>query len=208
MTQGIFDDIIPIWWYRKALSRAHERQSSIRMYDEAVYVANAGEFRAYASHGFYHIMESRTGSKREKEKINAMISASWATYLYKGTGNPWAGHSNVTEPSFVVRKLLESSIVGNLGLTLPIGSDHIVYNWDLRVRGERSSRRIRVLYGLYLNRGTGNPCAGHIRAWEPAMNVRKPRMSSVDGIFGRTLPTGSKKHVFVFASPVYKFDII
>lgn len=34
----------------------------------------------------------------------------------------------MTEPSLVVRKLLESSIVGNLGLTLPTGSDHIVYN--------------------------------------------------------------------------------
>jgi len=69
-------------------------------------------------------------------------------------------------------------------------------SWDTRVaaNSERSSRGTRVRLDLYLNRGTGNPCAGHTRAWEPSTSVRKPRTSSVDGIFGRTLPTGSRKH--------------
>lgn len=62
----------------------------------------------------------------EKNSCNDGERDSRTTYLYRGTGNPWAGHCNVTEPSMVVRKLLESSIVGNLGLTLPTGSDHTV----------------------------------------------------------------------------------
>lgn len=47
------------------------------------------------------------------------------TYLLTGAGNPCAGHNKVTEPSIVVRKLLESSIVGNFGLAAPTGSEFI-----------------------------------------------------------------------------------
>lgn len=155
---------IPIWRDWEALSRAQERQSSVRRRDEAVYIADAGELWTYASHRLC----DRLWNPRRKEKERKIHTTSPSTtYLYKGTGNPWAGHSNVTEPSFVVRKLLESSIVGNLGLTLPIGSDHIVYNWRLacprRTVIPKDSRSLVVAMLWFLPvQGNGEPlCRAH-----------------------------------------------
>lgn len=151
---------------------------------------------------FPRVLRWIAGSQKREEKEHV---TRLPTYLYRGTGYPCAGHISVTEPSFVVRKLLESSIVGNLGLTLPIGSDHIVTIGTLarpQTANANSAGLAESLAtstcSLYLNRGTGNPCAGHTRAWEPPTRVRKPRTSSVEGIFGRTLPTGSKKHAMFF----------
>lgn len=86
-------------------------------------------------------------------------------------------------------------MVGNFGLTLPTGSDQIAIKQptDGLLLGKPRIRIFLLSFLLlYLFEGTGNPCAGHIKAWLPLTALLNPRTSSVEGIFGRTLPTGSK----------------
>ena len=43
-------------------------------------------------------------------------------YLYDGTGNPWAGHSNVIAPPRIILNACESANDGNFGRVLATGS--------------------------------------------------------------------------------------
>lgn len=66
---------------------------------------------------------SASGKWSEKETERDIDDEGAVTYLKTRAGYPCAEQRRVTEPSMVVRKLLESSMVGNFGLTLPTGSD-------------------------------------------------------------------------------------
>lgn len=198
-----------MWWNRKALSRAQERQSSVRGCDEAVYIADAGEFRAHASHGFCRIMGFQEEERKRKKKTRNDFHVP-SDLLVQGNREPLSGAQQRNRA--VLRRAKTPGVVDRRKLG-PHAADRL---WSYRFyncgtcasAANGHPEGLAFCYGLYLYRGTGNPCAGHIRTWEPPTSVRKPRMSSVDGIFGRTLPTGSKKHVvLVFASPACNFDI-
>lgn len=205
VTSRRLDDVIPIWRDREALCGAQKRQSSVGRRDEAVYIADAGKLWTYASYRFCDGL--RNPRRREKErKIHGEFRVTRLTCTggqgtpERGTatwpsrpsscGNSWSRRSSGTWASHCRSALIISFIIGDLRARYANGHPE-------RLAFARNGS----CCGLYLYRGTGNPCAGHIRAGESLTNVRKPRTSSVDGIFGRTLPTGSKNH----AVPVFAF---
>lgn len=107
--------------------------------------------------------------------------ASKINYLYTGTGKAWAGQSNVTVKALLDWNPLKLSVAGNLGRTLPIGSDKLKNNviWSSHI---------------YLYLGTGKACAGQRSVRLSSKKPLKVRDISMVGNLGKTLPTGSKQN--------------
>lgn len=106
-------------------------------------------------------------------------------YLKAGAGNAWAGHKIVMFSFSLASKARLLSVVVNLGETRPTGS---MNKW----------RYIWILSLFYLNKGTGNACAGHNKVKLALSVALKLLELSIEGNLGETRPTGSRDNIKIY----------
>lgn len=100
---------LPIKRYRKSLSRTKKVNASLWRNTKSLKITRTGQLRSRAGHRFWWKESLFCGRKR-------------SLYLYNGTGNPWAGHSNVIAPLRYTLNVCESASDGNFGRELATGS--------------------------------------------------------------------------------------
>lgn len=98
---------LPIERHRKSLSRTKEGNASLRGGAKSLKITRAGQLRSRAGRWFWW----------ERSSMDER-----GLYLYDGTGNPWAGHSNVIAPPRYILNVCESASDGNFGRALATGS--------------------------------------------------------------------------------------